>query len=142
MNACQSLRTRPLDYDHGPGCCSTLRSLESQRRRRVDARSSARRQVSRCRQQHHRGRNADRVSAAQSIKHVADKIVEHKAVVEKQRRTHQEVMAVAGQLRQVFSNILANRLDALGDNGIIKVRVSTFSSLSGRQKPPVSLIVA
>jgi signal transduction histidine kinase len=36
-----------------------------------------------------------------------------------------QVTAVAGELRQVFSNLLANSLDAIDEKGTIKLRVST-----------------
>jgi PAS domain S-box-containing protein len=49
-----------------------------------------------------------------------------RAVLEKQRNNEDvEVTAVVGELRQVFSNLLANSLDAIDEEGIIKLRVST-----------------
>jgi PAS domain S-box-containing protein len=46
------------------------------------------------------------------------------AVIEKQWNGDVEITAVAGELRQVFSNLLANSLDAIADKGTIKLRVS------------------
>jgi PAS domain S-box-containing protein len=53
------------------------------------------------------------------------KIKAKQAVIEKQWDGNVEVTAVAGELRQVFSNLLANSLDAIEANGTIKLRVST-----------------
>jgi len=51
-----------------------------------------------------------------------------RAVIEKQWNQDVEVTAVAGELRQVFSNLLANSLDAIDEEGIIKLRVSTSAA--------------
>lgn len=40
-----------------------------------------------------------------------------------------KISAVAGELRQVFSNLLVNSLDAIGENGTIKIRVSPGARL-------------
>jgi PAS domain S-box-containing protein len=53
------------------------------------------------------------------------KIKAKQAVIEKQWHGDMQVTAVAGELRQVFSNLLANSLDAIDAKGTIKVRVST-----------------
>jgi len=47
------------------------------------------------------------------------------AIIEKQWDGAVEVTAVAGELRQVFSNLLANSLDAIDEEGTIKLRVSS-----------------
>ena len=52
------------------------------------------------------------------------------AVIEKQWDGDVQVTAVAGELRQVFSNLLANSLDAIDEHGIIKLRVSTRAAFS------------
>jgi len=44
--------------------------------------------------------------------------------IEKQYQDTPPVTAIPGELRQVFSNLLANSLDAVDDNAIIKLRVS------------------
>jgi signal transduction histidine kinase len=43
--------------------------------------------------------------------------------IEKQWRATLEISAVAGELRQAFSNLLANCLDAVDEGGTIKLRV-------------------
>jgi PAS domain S-box-containing protein len=54
------------------------------------------------------------------------KIVAKRANIEKQCDGECQVMGVAGELRQVISNLLSNSLDAIADQGTIKLRVSTF----------------
>jgi signal transduction histidine kinase len=56
------------------------------------------------------------------------KIDEKRATVEKDWRADVQIVAVAGELRQVFSNLLTNSLDAIGFNGKIRIRVSTHAS--------------
>ncbi len=54
-----------------------------------------------------------------------NKIKAKGAVIEKQWEKDVMVIAVAGELRQVFSNLLTNSLDAVDEKGTIKLRVST-----------------
>lgn len=66
-------------------------------------------------------------SAADLLKKRADA---KRAVIEKRWGESVEIVAVAGELRQVFSNLLSNSLDALEEDGVIKMRVSAGRSLS------------
>jgi len=52
------------------------------------------------------------------------KIVAKHAMIEKQWDGDVQVTAVAGELRQVFSNLLVNSLDAIDEKGTIKLRVT------------------
>jgi signal transduction histidine kinase len=52
------------------------------------------------------------------------------AVIEKQWDGNVEITAVAGELRQVFSNLLSNSLDAIEVKGTIKLRVSTGAAFT------------
>jgi PAS domain S-box-containing protein len=52
------------------------------------------------------------------------KIQAKRVLVEKEYDTSVEVMGIAGELRQVFSNLVANSLDAIDENGTITLRVS------------------
>ncbi len=67
------------------------------------------------------------------------KIKAKQAVIEKQCDEGVQITAVAGELRQVFSNLLANSLDAIGERGIIKLRVSTCTALNGHRCVRVTL---
>jgi PAS domain S-box-containing protein len=56
------------------------------------------------------------------------KIEAKRAVIRKEWRADVKVTVVAGELRQVLSNLLANSLDAIGERGRIRVRVSERSA--------------
>jgi PAS domain S-box-containing protein len=60
---------------------------------------------------------------------LTSKIKAKHAVVEKEWRGEMRVTAVAGELRQVFANLLSNSLDAIDDQGVIKFRVSANSAV-------------
>jgi PAS domain S-box-containing protein len=47
------------------------------------------------------------------------------AKIEKLYRGEPEVMSSSGELRQVFSNLLANSLDSIAENGTVKIRISS-----------------
>jgi signal transduction histidine kinase/CheY-like chemotaxis protein len=59
-----------------------------------------------------------------AIDMLKSKINEKQAVIEKDWRGEVRITAVAGELRQVFSNLLANSLDAIELRGRIRIRVS------------------
>jgi signal transduction histidine kinase len=67
------------------------------------------------------------------------KIISKKAGVETQWRTQQEITAVAGELRQAFSNLLANSIDAIEVNGVIKVRTSISAGRNGQRKIRITI---
>ena len=50
------------------------------------------------------------------------------ATIEQQCDDQLQVMGVAGELRQLLANLLANSLDAVGENGIVKLRGSVVRS--------------
>ena len=62
------------------------------------------------------------------------KITAKLAVIEKQWDGDLEVTAVPGELRQVFSNLLANSLDAIDEKGTIKLRVSSGGAFNNGQR--------
>jgi PAS domain S-box-containing protein len=59
------------------------------------------------------------------------KIREKHAVIQKECDEDVQVIAVAGELRQVFANLLVNSLDAISEKGIIALRISRSSTLNG-----------
>lgn len=59
-----------------------------------------------------------------SIDLLSGKIKAKHVLIHRQWHSEVKICAVAGELRQVFSNLLANSIDALGDSGSIKLRVS------------------
>jgi signal transduction histidine kinase len=75
-----------------------------------------------------------------AIELLTAKINSKQAKIEREFRTDVEIMAVAGELRQVFSNLLTNSLDALDPRGTIKLRISTCSLGTG--SPGLRITVA
>jgi PAS domain S-box-containing protein len=57
-----------------------------------------------------------------------------RAVIRKQCDEDVQVIAMAGELRQVFSNLLANSLDAIEERGTIVLRVSTCSAFKDGER--------
>jgi PAS domain S-box-containing protein len=68
-----------------------------------------------------------------SVELLKSKIRVKHAIIEKQWDGDVQVVAVAGELRQVFSNLLVNSLDAIDEKGIIKLRVSNGSASNGHR---------
>jgi len=64
-----------------------------------------------------------------------------RATIEKQYDLDRQVTAVPGELRQVFSNLLANSLDAIQEQGTIKFRVSKSTCVTNGQ-PRIRVTVA
>jgi signal transduction histidine kinase len=56
------------------------------------------------------------------------KIKAKRAVIEKDWDGQVEIVARAGEMRQIFSNLIINALDAIDEGGTIKVRASTARS--------------
>jgi PAS domain S-box-containing protein len=69
------------------------------------------------------------------------RIVERNATVRKQYRGDFEISAIPGELRQVFSNLVANSLDAIDTGGIVTIRTSRSVSQQTGQ-PVLRIIVA
>ena len=63
------------------------------------------------------------------------------ATIEKQYDGDLQITVVPGELRQVFSNLLANSLDAMNQKGTIKLRVSKSPCINGDQ-PSIRITVA
>jgi signal transduction histidine kinase len=71
------------------------------------------------------------------------KIEAKRVKVESQYGNSPAVMASAGELRQVFCNLIANSLDALSDHGTLKLRLSNSRRLhDGSDRPCVRVTVA
>ncbi len=69
------------------------------------------------------------------------KINNKQATIERQWDAEVEIVAIAGELRQVFSNLLSNSLDAIEQGGTIKLRVFSFET-SGNGRRYVRVTVA
>jgi len=62
--------------------------------------------------------------------------------IETEIRQNPAIYAIAGEIRQLFANLLNNSIDAVSDGGLIQIRVSAATELSGAQRPGVRLTVA
>jgi len=67
------------------------------------------------------------------------KISAKHAVVEKDWEGDTVVSAIAGELRQVFANLLGNSLDAIDDGGTIKLRVTYGPDFKGGRSARVTV---
>jgi PAS domain S-box-containing protein len=61
------------------------------------------------------------------------KIKVRRVLIERQYEGDLEAIAVSGELRQVFANLLANSLDAIGEEGAIRLRVSKSTCVNSGQ---------
>ena len=52
------------------------------------------------------------------------------------------ICAVPGEMRQVIANLLSNSIDALGESGRIKIRISAARLFNGKSSPGVRLTIA
>ena len=57
-------------------------------------------------------------------------------------RQDPEIFAVPGEIRQLVANLLSNSIDAVGQAGKIRIRVSGTSSFNGTRKAGVKLTIA
>jgi PAS domain S-box-containing protein len=63
------------------------------------------------------------------------------AIIERQCDDGLRVLAVPGEMRQIFSNLLLNSLDAIGHKGTIKLRASKSTSVDSN-RPRIRVTVA
>jgi PAS domain S-box-containing protein len=56
-------------------------------------------------------------------------------------RRDPEIYAIAGEIRQVITNLLSNSIDAVGSGGLIRIRIDA-TCLHGSQSPGVRITVA
>lgn len=62
--------------------------------------------------------------------------------IETEIRQNPTIYAIAGEIRQLFANLLNNSIDAVKDGGLIKIRLSATTERSGAQRAGVRLTVA
>jgi len=70
---------------------------------------------------------------------VKGKIAGKHIKVEKQFRAHPKITAIGGELRQIFSNLLVNSVDAVGEQGAIKMRISRGFNRTGQRSVRVTV---
>jgi PAS domain S-box-containing protein len=75
-----------------------------------------------------------------AVELMKSKITARRARIVKEWDGEVKATAVAGELRQVFSNLLANSLDAIGEEGTIRLRVSAGTDFkTGRRSVRVTV---
>ncbi len=57
-------------------------------------------------------------------------------------RTKTPIVGLAGELRQVFANLLSNSIDAVNLDGVIRIRISDAHNNGNRQIPGVRITIA
>jgi PAS domain S-box-containing protein len=72
---------------------------------------------------------------------LANKIAAKNATIRKKWPADLKIVAVAGELRQVFSNLLSNSLDALEQNGIVSLQVKSIAR-PGREGEWIRISIA
>lgn len=77
-----------------------------------------------------------------SVDLLRGKIAVKNARIEKEWRSEQRIYGVAGELRQVFSNLLINSLDAIEPCGTIRIRVGRCAQLSGSSHSALRITIA
>ena len=92
----------------------------------------------------YRGANAPALTSINAVLEstvdlLQSRIKAKQAVIEKQWDEDVQIPAVAGELLQVFSNLLANSVDAIGEKGMIKLRVSGVSLKNGHSGVRVTI---
>ena len=70
------------------------------------------------------------------------KLTSKKIRVEKQYEATAEIRGFPGELRQVFSNLIANAIDAMGDQGSLRLRVERSHEWSNGSRPGVRVTIA
>jgi PAS domain S-box-containing protein len=84
-----------------------------------------------------------------SVTHILDELLSfyerrfesRKISVVKQYDGNIEVMALAGELRQAFSNLIANAIDAMPDGGTLLVRATQTHTRNGARRPGVRITI-
>lgn len=86
------------------------------------------------------------VSPAKLVQNVLDlyasRIQSASVKIDKRFRYHGSVNGVEGELRQVIANLIINAVDAVGEGGIVAVRVSLSRDWHKRQHKGVRIVVA
>jgi PAS domain S-box-containing protein len=88
----------------------------------------------------------ERLDAAKLLDEVVQlylrKLQQNRVTVEKQTDSDVQILGFPGELRQLFSNLILNALDAMKDGGRLRLRVVRTHEWSGEQRPGVRVTVA
>jgi PAS domain S-box-containing protein len=70
------------------------------------------------------------------------KLMNKRIEVQKEFRNGCEIRGFAGELRQLFVNLIANAVDAMPEGGRLRLRVAAGHEYSGDNRPGVRIVVA
>ena len=70
------------------------------------------------------------------------KLQQNRIVIDKSAQEATEVFAFPGELRQLFSNLILNAMEAMKDGGKLRLRVMRVHEWSGTQRPGVRITIA
>ncbi len=88
----------------------------------------------------------ERLDAGKILEEVAQlylrKLQTKRVRLEKQCGADLEILGYPGELRQLFSNLLLNAVDAMGEGGTLRLRVVRAHEWSNNQRPGVRVTIA
>lgn len=70
------------------------------------------------------------------------KLQQNRITVESRCQQHAEILGFPGELRQVFSNLILNAMEAMKEGGKLRLRVERTHEWSGEQRSGVRIIIA
>src|SRR6476620_7903155 len=70
------------------------------------------------------------------------KLLQNKITIDKRTQENVEILGFPGELRQLFSNLILNAMEAMKDGGRLRVRVARTHEWSGDQRAGVRVTVA
>lgn len=86
------------------------------------------------------------VNVAEAMENVlvlyARRLEGREITIRKKYQAPGKVTGFAGELRQIFSNIISNAIDAIGHRGTVSIKVSAGSSWNGSGTPGVRITIA
>lgn len=70
------------------------------------------------------------------------KLQQNHIAVDKRSQEHAEISGFPGELRQLFSNLILNAMEAMKDGGTLHIRVARTQERSGEQRSGVRITIA
>jgi signal transduction histidine kinase len=70
------------------------------------------------------------------------RLVSARIAIEREFRESQPIVAMAGELRQVVTNLVGNALDAMGGGGTLKIRVANATERRNGARPGIRLTIS
>ncbi|MBV9182618.1 MAG: hypothetical protein JO356_15005, partial [Acidobacteria bacterium] len=88
----------------------------------------------------------ERIDAAKILDEVVQlylrKLQQNHITVESRSHEHSEILGFPGELRQLFSNLILNAMEAMKEGGRLRLRVERTHEWSGEERAGVRIIIA